>query len=73
MRVGVRLQEQVGPHVDEEFAADPIAERSDPRDLVWRCRGAVGADHLVLEIAADRAGLGEAPRRWPSMPSASIA
>ena len=57
--VGLRLQEQVGPRVDEELVADRFADRGDPPCLQVERVDALSADDLVLEVAADRACLGE--------------
>ena len=38
----------------------PARRAASPRDLIGNVVEAVRSDHLVLEIAADRAGLGEA-------------
>ena len=58
--VGLGLQEQVGAGVDEEVVADRLADRGDPPHLEGEWVEALAADHLVLEIAADGAGRGEA-------------
>ena len=55
--IGLRLQEQVGAGVDEERVADRVADRGDALHLEVERVKPFAADHLVLEIAADRAGL----------------
>ena len=50
------LEEQVGPRVDEETVADREADRLDALHLLLERMKSFAADHLILEIAADRAG-----------------
>ena len=55
--IGLRLQEQVGSGVDEEVVADRTADRRDTAALQVERVQPFAADDLVLEIAADSAGL----------------
>ena len=54
------LQEKVGAGVDEECLADRVADGPDPASLKLERMKAFPANHLVLEIAADRTSLGKA-------------
>ena len=56
MRFGLRLQEDVGARIDEEVRAERVPRRRDPCRLFRDAVQAFAADHLILEIAADRAG-----------------
>ena len=49
------LQEQVGPRIDVELVADRAADRRDPPHLQLERVKPLSADHLVLEVAPDRA------------------
>ena len=53
------LEEQVDAGVDEEAGADRVAGGGDALGVEADRMEAGAADHLVLEIAADRAGAGE--------------
>src|SRR6185369_3055157 len=57
--VVLRLEQGVGTGVDEELIADRAADRGDSAGLKVERVEALAADHLVLEVAADRAGRGE--------------
>src|SRR6185312_4591093 len=54
--IGLGLEEQVGPRVDVEVVADRAANRGDALHLEVERMESFTADHLVLEVAADRAG-----------------
>ena len=56
MRLGLGLDEDVGARVDEEIRPDRGADRGDAGRLQVGRVQARAADHLILEIAADRAG-----------------
>ena len=58
--IGLRLEEQIRTRVDEEGIADRAPDPSDPPDLQVERMKPLAADDLILEIAADRAGFGEA-------------
>ena len=53
------LEEQVGAGVDEERVAHLTADHLDPMALLIERVHPLAADHLVLEIAADRTGSGQ--------------
>src|SRR5207253_2675969 len=55
--MSLRFQEQVRAGVDEEVAADGITDCVDPLRLHVEGLHAISADHLVFEVAANRARL----------------
>ncbi len=57
--MGLGLEKQVGPRIDEELLADRRADGPDPLNLQLERMQSLAADHLVLEVTADRAGDGE--------------
>ncbi len=59
MRFLRRLQEQVGSDIDEEIGPNRAPGRGDPLCLQWDRVQPLAADNLILEIAADDAGLGQ--------------
>ena len=61
MGLGLGLEEQIGAGIDEEGLPTTVAQGRDPRGLVGDVVEPIGADHLILEIAADRARFGEPP------------